>query len=177
MSPIYFLKVEFEDVGNSLDASSSDLTVIKVNGSQFFFTNKKKHKMHCIRLLKQVVYSGSILILQRIGTNAFLIYSSRQRFLFLSGHTCIYLWCMYHTEFSCRWNSFYLIQIPAQCLTLCLTSMTSVCNPVLRSWNCLFLKLWPCFQTTPGRLRTPAAGEAGVSVDPVFRKETSQNTE
>lgn len=42
MSPVYVLKVEFEDVGNSLDASSSDLTVIKVNGSQFFFTNKKK---------------------------------------------------------------------------------------------------------------------------------------
>lgn len=40
MSPVYFLKVEFEDVGNSLDASSSDLTIIKVNGSQFFFTNK-----------------------------------------------------------------------------------------------------------------------------------------
>lgn len=44
MSPIYFLKVEFEDVGNSLDASSSDLTVIKVNGSQFLFTNKKSIK-------------------------------------------------------------------------------------------------------------------------------------
>ncbi|NXM14506.1 SAFB1 factor, partial [Ploceus nigricollis] len=32
ISPVYFLKVEFEDVGNSLDASSSDLTIIKVNG-------------------------------------------------------------------------------------------------------------------------------------------------
>lgn len=41
MSFIYFLKVEVEDVGNSLDASSSDLNVIKVNGNQFFFTNKK----------------------------------------------------------------------------------------------------------------------------------------
>lgn len=55
MSPIYFLKVEFEDVGNSLDASSSDLTVIKVNGSRFFFTNKKKHKMHYIRLYVETV--------------------------------------------------------------------------------------------------------------------------
>ena len=41
MSSVYFLKVEVEDVGNSLDASSSDLTIIKVNGNQFFFTNKK----------------------------------------------------------------------------------------------------------------------------------------
>ncbi|NXH77058.1 SAFB1 factor, partial [Hydrobates tethys] len=39
MSSVYFLKVEVEDVGNSLDASSSDLTVIKVSGNQFFFTN------------------------------------------------------------------------------------------------------------------------------------------
>lgn len=40
-SSVYFLKVEVEDVGNSLDASSSDLTIIKVNGNQLFFTNKK----------------------------------------------------------------------------------------------------------------------------------------
>jgi len=41
MSSVYFLKVEVEDVGNSLGDSSSDLTVIKVNGNQYFFTNKK----------------------------------------------------------------------------------------------------------------------------------------
>lgn len=37
----------------------------------------------------------------------------------------------------------------------------------------LFLKYWPCFQITHGKLRTLVApGEAGVSVDPVFRKQT-----
>lgn len=41
VSSFYFLKVEVEDVGNSLDASSSDLTIIKVGGNQFYFTNKK----------------------------------------------------------------------------------------------------------------------------------------
>lgn len=38
----------------------------------------------------------------------------------------------------------------------------------------LFLKYWPCFQITCGSLRTLVVpGEADVSVDPVFRKQTS----
>lgn len=40
-SSFYFLKVQVEDVGNSLDASSSDLTIVKVGHNPFFFTNKK----------------------------------------------------------------------------------------------------------------------------------------
>lgn len=37
----------------------------------------------------------------------------------------------------------------------------------------LYLKYCPCFRTTRGRLRTLVApGEAGVSIDCVFRKET-----
>lgn len=62
MSSIYFLKVEVEDAGNSLDASSSHLTIIKVNGNQFFFTKKKAldvpYKLYTETVCVQVVHSG-----------------------------------------------------------------------------------------------------------------------
>lgn len=52
-SSFYFLKVQVEDVGNSLDASSSDLTIIKVGGNPFFLQTKRHNKCYINCMLNQ----------------------------------------------------------------------------------------------------------------------------